>query len=104
LTLFFVFTERPEDIGDATWSEVATACCVHDAHGWGVIFVGVCAALFFLYFFLLSLELLGSSTKVLGGCSAGGLMGDNVNPWQDWCWRVGYGFVPKLSTGHILSS
>ena len=80
MTLFFVFTERPEDIGDATWSEVATACCVHDAHGWGVIFVGVCAALFFLYFFLLSLELLGSSAKVLGGCSAGGLMGDNVNP------------------------
>jgi sodium-dependent phosphate cotransporter len=80
LTLFFVFTERPEDIGDATWSEVATACCVHDAHGWGVIFVGVCAALFFLYFFLLSLELLGSSAKVLGGCSAGGLMGDNANP------------------------
>eukprot|EP00970_Alexandrium_tamarense_P017131 scaffold8463_cov142-Alexandrium_tamarense.AAC.2 len=76
--------KRPEDIGDATWSEVATACCVHDAHGWGVIFVGVCAALFFLYFFLLSLELLGSSAKVLGGCSAGGLMGDNVNPWQDW--------------------
>jgi len=72
--------ERPEDIGDATWSEVATACCVHDAHGWGVIFVGVCAALFFLYFFLLSLELLGSSAKVLGGCSAGGLMGDNANP------------------------
>ena len=80
MTLFFVFTERPEDIGDATWSEVATACCVHDAHGWGVIFVGVCAALFFLYFFLLSLELLGSSAKVLGGCSAGGLMGDNANP------------------------
>ncbi|EED90301.1 sodium phosphate cotransporter, partial [Thalassiosira pseudonana CCMP1335] len=33
-----------------------------------------------LYFFLLSLELLGSSAKVLGGCSAGGLMGDNANP------------------------
>ena len=80
MTLFFVFTERPEDIGDATWSEVATACCVHDAHGWGVIFVGVCAALFFLYFFLLSLELLGCSAKVLGVCSAGRLMGDNANP------------------------
>jgi sodium-dependent phosphate cotransporter len=36
--------------------------------------------LFFLYFFLLGLELLGSSAKVLGGCTAGALFGDDANP------------------------
>ncbi|EED89425.1 sodium phosphate cotransporter, Na/Pi cotransport system protein [Thalassiosira pseudonana CCMP1335] len=72
--------DHPEEIGDATWSEVCTACCVHDAEGWGKIFVGACAAVFFLYFFLFALELLGNSAKVLGGCSAGGLMGDDTNP------------------------
>jgi sodium-dependent phosphate cotransporter len=78
--LFPSAVDHPEEIGDATWSEVCTACCVHDAEGWGKIFVGACVAIFFLYFFLVSLELLGSAAKVLGGCSAGGLMGDNVNP------------------------
>ncbi|KAL7522571.1 hypothetical protein ACHAWX_007295 [Stephanocyclus meneghinianus] len=66
---------------DATWGEVFQACCVHNAAGWGIIFIGACAALFFLYFFLVSIELLGSSAKVLGGCSAGGLFGDNSNPF-----------------------
>ncbi|KAL7531668.1 hypothetical protein ACHAXR_004169 [Thalassiosira sp. AJA248-18] len=72
--------EEINDIGDATWGEVAKACCVHDAVGWGKIFLGACAALFFLYFFLFALELLGNSAKVLGGCSAGGLLGDQTNP------------------------
>ncbi|KAL7461121.1 hypothetical protein ACHAXS_001554, partial [Conticribra weissflogii] len=27
--------ERPDEIGDATWGEVAQACCVHDAKEWG---------------------------------------------------------------------
>jgi sodium-dependent phosphate cotransporter len=78
--LFPLAVDHPEEIGDATWSEVCTACCVHDAEGWGKIFVGACAAVFFLYFFLFALELLGNSAKVLGGCSAGGLMGDDTNP------------------------
>lgn len=72
--------EGVDQIGDATWGEVAKACCVHDAEGWGKIFIGACGALFFLYFFLFSLELLGNSAKVLGGCSAGGLLGDETNP------------------------
>ena len=37
-------------------------------------------ALFFLYFFLISIELLGSAAKVLTGCSAGGLFGSEANP------------------------
>jgi len=65
---------------EATWGEVATACCTHDASGWAKIFLGVCGAAFFLYFFLFSLELLGNSAKVLGGCSAGGLLSDETNP------------------------
>jgi hypothetical protein len=63
--------EEMAEIGDATWAEVGRACCVHSSMEWGKIFLGVCAAFFFLYFFLFSLELLGSAAKVLGGCTAG---------------------------------
>jgi sodium-dependent phosphate cotransporter len=34
-----------------------------------------------LYFFLVSIELLGSAAKVIGGCSAGGLFGSITNPF-----------------------
>jgi sodium-dependent phosphate cotransporter len=89
--------EQAGDIQDATWGEVFQTCCVHNAEGWAVIFIGACAALFFLYFFLFSIELLGSSAKVLGGCSAGGLFGDNTNP-------VGALVVGMLATVLIQSS
>jgi sodium-dependent phosphate cotransporter len=36
--------------------------------------------LFFLYFFLFGLELLGSGAKVLTGCAAGAMFGDDTNP------------------------
>eukprot|EP00567_Pseudictyota_dubia_P002520 CAMPEP_0197464550 /NCGR_PEP_ID=MMETSP1175-20131217/64076_1 /TAXON_ID=1003142 /ORGANISM="Triceratium dubium, Strain CCMP147" /LENGTH=648 /DNA_ID=CAMNT_0043000531 /DNA_START=255 /DNA_END=2201 /DNA_ORIENTATION=+ len=72
--------ESPEEIGDATWGEVCRACCVHTPKEWGIIFVGLCVLCFFLYFFLLGLELLGSSAKVLGGCSAGTILGNETNP------------------------
>jgi len=65
---------------EATWGEVAQACCVHDANEWFMIFIGICAALFFLYFFLFGLDLLGSGAKVIGGCTAGELFGDDTNP------------------------
>ena len=74
-------TEQVDEIMDATWGEVFQACCVHNASGWGVIFIGAFVALFFLYFFLVSIELIGSSAKVLGGCSAGGLFGNDPNPF-----------------------
>jgi len=64
---------------------------------WGKIFIGVCAAFFFLYFFLFSLELLGDSAKVLGGCTAGGIMGDNVNP-------VAALVIGELATALVQSS
>jgi sodium-dependent phosphate cotransporter len=89
--------ETLPEIGDATWGEVARACCVHDAAGWFKVFLGVCGALFFLYFFLFSLELLGESAKVLGGCSAGGLMSDNANP-------VAALVIGELATALVQSS
>jgi len=89
--------ESINDIGDASWGEVAKACCVHDAAGWAKIFVGVCAALFFLYFFLFSLELLGNSAKVLGGCSAGGLLSEKTNP-------VAALVIGELATALVQSS
>ena len=89
--------ENLEDIGGATWAEVGKACCVHSPAEWGKVLLGVCAALFFLYFFLFSLELLGNSAKVLGGCTAGGIMGDDMNP-------VAALVIGELATALVQSS
>jgi len=72
--------EQLEEIADATWGEVCTACCTHSGGEWGMIFVGLAMVIFCLYFFLLGLELLGTSAKVIGGCAAGALFGDETNP------------------------
>ena len=89
--------EQPSEIQDATWGEVFQACCVHSSEEWGLILIGVCAALFFLFLFLFSHELLGTSAKVLGGCSAGGLFGDDTNP-------VGALVIGMLATVLVQSS
>lgn len=65
---------------DATWGEVCQICCVHSGEEWAQIFGGVLLICFFLYFFLFGLELLGSSAKVMGGCKAGEMFGDETNP------------------------
>jgi len=70
----------PAYMQDATWGEVCNACCVHTPKEWAAAFGGLCLVVFFLYFFLLGLELLGSGAKVLGGCTAGALFGDETNP------------------------
>lgn len=72
------FTTEP--IGDASWGEVCTACCSHSAEEWGYIALGFTGVVFFLYFFLFGLELLGTSAKILGGCDAGAILGDDTNP------------------------
>eukprot|EP00558_Chaetoceros_sp_UNC1202_P006189 CAMPEP_0197237678 /NCGR_PEP_ID=MMETSP1429-20130617/4443_1 /TAXON_ID=49237 /ORGANISM="Chaetoceros sp., Strain UNC1202" /LENGTH=597 /DNA_ID=CAMNT_0042696721 /DNA_START=36 /DNA_END=1832 /DNA_ORIENTATION=+ len=72
--------EQTEDIGDASWGEVCRTCCVHSPAEWGMIAVGIFMVCFFLYFFLLGLNLLGTAAKVLGGCTAGALFGDDANP------------------------
>jgi sodium-dependent phosphate cotransporter len=72
--------EQTEDIGDATWGEVCRTCCIHTPQEWAFILLGIAAVCFFLYFFLLGLNLLGTAAKVLGGCTAGSLFGDDTNP------------------------
>lgn len=65
---------------DATWNEVFQTCCCHGPKEWVLILLGVSIVLFFLYFFLFGLDLLGSGAKVMGGCTAGELFGDDTNP------------------------
>jgi sodium-dependent phosphate cotransporter len=72
--------EMSEDVEDATWKDVFHACCIHSLRDWGLILVGFMGALFFLYFFLVGLDLLANGAKVLGECTAGALFGDNTNP------------------------
>lgn len=72
--------ENEDDVQDTTWGEVCRTCWCHSSKEWGFIslnFVGICGA---LYFFIFSLELLGTGAKVLTGCAAAGLFGDNTNP------------------------
>ncbi len=73
----------PTDVAfsqDATWGEVFSTCCVHTPQEWLQVLVGLASVLFFLYFFLVGLEFLGSGAKVLSGCAAGALFGDDTNP------------------------
>jgi sodium-dependent phosphate cotransporter len=72
--------EQTEEIGGATWGEVFNSCCVHSGKEWGMIFLGVVAVFFFLYFFLLGLNVLGTAAKIIGGCTAGALFDDDANP------------------------
>ena len=69
-----------DDYEPATWSEVANACCVHTGQEWAWIAVGIFGVVFFLYFFLVGLELLGTGAKVMTGCRAGALFGNDTNP------------------------
>jgi len=72
--------EDPAYAMDATWGEVFSACCVKTPQDWlqsFAAFLGVC---FFLYFFLVGLDFLGTGAKVMSGCAAGSLFGDDVNP------------------------
>lgn len=68
------------EIEATTWGEVIRTCCVHTPAEWlNVLFV-VCQVCFFLYFFILGLEILGDGAQALTSCAAGGLFGDNLNP------------------------
>jgi sodium-dependent phosphate cotransporter len=69
-----------DEYGDATWGEVFNTCCCHSPQEWAWISVGLFFVCFFLYFFLFGLELLGSGAKVMSGCKAGELFGDDTNP------------------------
>jgi sodium-dependent phosphate cotransporter len=69
-----------QEYGDATWGEVCTTCCCHTPQEWGYISIGLLLVCLFLYFFLFALELLGAGAKVMTGCKAGELFGDDTNP------------------------
>lgn len=70
----------PAFIQDATWGEVFQACCVHTPEDYGKLFLGLIAVCFFLFFFLVGLDFLGTGAKVMSGCAAGALFGDETNP------------------------
>jgi sodium-dependent phosphate cotransporter len=72
--------EDPAYEQEATWGEVCNTCFVHSPGEWLAISSGIALVCFFLYFFLFGLELLGSGAKVMGGCTAGELFGDEINP------------------------
>ena len=65
---------------EATWAEVGKACFNHSLDQWIFIALGAIAIVFFLFFFMVGLDLLGSSARVLGSCSAGEVFSDEMNP------------------------
>lgn len=65
---------------DATWGEVFQACCVKTPAEWVKTALSILAAILFLYFFLVGLDFLGTGAKVMSGCAAGGLFGNDSNP------------------------
>ncbi|KAL7561531.1 hypothetical protein ACA910_022685 [Epithemia clementina (nom. ined.)] len=69
-----------DDYGEATWEEVCQSCCCHTPEEWLWIGVAIFGVIVFLYFFLFGLELLSSGAKVMSGCRAGDLFGDDANP------------------------
>lgn len=69
---------RPDEL--ASWSEVYEACCIHTAVEWMWIAFAVMAIVFVFYWFLFGLELLGTGAKVMSGCGAGKLFGEQTNP------------------------
>ncbi|GMI54931.1 hypothetical protein ScalyP_jg3278 [Parmales sp. scaly parma] len=75
-----------EEENDAvSWGDVATGCCKHTQAEWLNVALHSFFILFFLYFFLFSLQLLGTGAKIVGGCTAGALMGDIENPVAGLC-------------------
>mmetsp|Transcript_7508 Transcript_7508/g.9791 ORF Transcript_7508/g.9791 Transcript_7508/m.9791 type:complete len:599 (-) Transcript_7508:119-1915(-) len=69
-----------DEYGDATWGEVCRTCCCHTPVEWAWLSLGIVGVLFLLYFFLFGLDLLGTGAKVMSGCTAGELFGDDTNP------------------------
>ena len=65
---------------EATWHDVYVTCCVHTRIEWFWGCVNFTIILFFLWCFLITLDLMGTSSQVMTGCIAGALFGDNTNP------------------------
>lgn len=65
---------------EATWVDVCRACCCHTRTEWLRISIFLFFLLGCLYFFLFGLDLLGTSFRVVGGCTAASLLGSDTNP------------------------
>jgi ABC-type phosphate transport system permease subunit len=65
---------------EATWHDVYVTCCVHTPTEWFYGSLQFTVVLFFLWCFLITLDLMGTSSQVMTGCIAGELFGDNANP------------------------
>lgn len=70
-----LFVDEKDEAG---WDEIFRSCCFHTRMEWLHIGVGVIALLFFLYFFVFGILLLGSASKVMAGCASGELLSLNV--------------------------
>eukprot|EP00980_Cylindrotheca_fusiformis_P013446 scaffold3437_cov113-Cylindrotheca_fusiformis.AAC.13 len=68
------------DDEEATWNDVCRACCIHTQSEWLKIGGFLLMLLFLLYTFLVALDLLGTSFKVVGGCTAGSMLSSETNP------------------------
>merc|ERR1719311_309015 len=55
-------------------------CFCHTPAAWVKILFKLFWVCFFLYFFILGLEILGDGAQVVTGCAAGALFGDDMNP------------------------
>lgn len=82
---FYDVDPNDVEIDDTTWGEVCHMCCCHTGMEWFYIFIGVTILLLFLYFFLVGLELLSASARVLTGCVANSLFGADTNPISSFC-------------------
>jgi hypothetical protein len=65
---------------EATWGDVCRAMCNHSGKEWAKIGGFILMLLTVLYFFLFGLDLLGTSFAVVGGCTAGSMLGSDTNP------------------------
>lgn len=69
-----------EEDSAASWREVFKACCCHSISEWLGIGIVLGVVLFFLYFFLVGLDMLSTSFQVVSGCTAGSMLGSDTNP------------------------
>jgi sodium-dependent phosphate cotransporter len=53
-----------EELDQVSWGEVAKGCFCHSLMGWAKIFFDLFWIAFFLYFFILGLEVLGDGAQV----------------------------------------
>lgn len=69
-----------DGVNQTTWGEVCSSCFCHTPIEWANIVFHLVLVVFFLYFFILGLEILGDGAQVMTGCVAGELFGDDQNP------------------------